>query len=220
MTGSVACVAIYQAPQPAYDQFDKVTVFYEGYQIYFGPARDAKKFFVDMGFFCAEQQTTPDFLTGLTSPTERKVRSGFEGKVPRTPVEFARAWKASDTYKALAADLATYDERYPTHGEMLERFQSSRRAQQSKHLCVSSVYLFLFLTDTPPPRSRPKSPFTLSYIGQVKLCLIRGFWRLKSDPSLTYAQLFGNSSMALIVSSVFYNLPQTTASFYSRGSLL
>jgi hypothetical protein len=44
-------------------------------------------------------------------------------------------------------------------------------------------------------------------MGQVKICLRRGFWRLKADPSLTLFQLFGNFVMALIVSSVFYNLP-------------
>jgi ATP-binding cassette subfamily G (WHITE) protein 2 (PDR) len=54
LTGSVACVAIYQAPQPAYDVFDKVIVLYDGEQIYFGPTEDAKKFFVDMGFHCPE----------------------------------------------------------------------------------------------------------------------------------------------------------------------
>mgnify|MGYP002718969664 CR=1 FL=1 len=43
-------------------------------------------------------------------------------------------------------------------------------------------------------------------MGQVKICLRRGFWRLKADPSLTLFQLFGNFVMALIVSSVFYNL--------------
>lgn len=44
-------------------------------------------------------------------------------------------------------------------------------------------------------------------MGQVKICLRRGFWRLQADPSLTLFQLFGNFVMALIVSSVFYNLP-------------
>jgi ATP-binding cassette subfamily G (WHITE) protein 2 (PDR) len=60
----------------------------------------------------------------------------------------------------------------------------------------------------------------LSYVGQVKLCLRRGFWRLKGDPSLTFTQLFGNFIMALIISSVFYNLPQTTDSFFSRSAVL
>lgn len=43
--------------------FDKVTVLYEGRQIYFGRIHDAKKFFIDMGFECPDRQTTADFLT-------------------------------------------------------------------------------------------------------------------------------------------------------------
>jgi len=65
-----------------------------------------------------------------------------------------------------------------------------------------------------------KSPYTLSYGQQIKLCLKRGFWRLKADPSLTFFQLFGNSAMALILGSVFYNMPATTDSFRSRGATL
>lgn len=38
-----------------------------------------------MGFFCPARQTTPDFLTSLTSPKERQARAGFEKQVPRTP---------------------------------------------------------------------------------------------------------------------------------------
>ncbi|KAJ9126946.1 ABC multidrug transporter afr2 [Naganishia onofrii] len=199
--GNTACVAIYQSPQAAYDYFDKVVLIYQGEQCYFGSTKKAKDFFVRMGFECPERQTVPDFLTSLTSPSERIVRTGFENKVPRTPAEFAAAWRASEEYAQLQLQLERYDERFPIGGKSLEAFQISRRAQQSKRLS-------------------PKSPYTLSYKAQIALCLRRGFWRLKADPSLTLFQLFANSTMALIVSSVFYNLPDDTSSFYSRGSLL
>lgn len=201
LTGGVACVAIYQAPQPAYECFSRAIVLYEGRSIYFGPASKAKDFWVARGFECPEQQTDPDFLTGLTSPAERRVRKGWENQVPRTPEEFERIWKDSDEYRALKAELGQYDQRYPTHGEELETFKASRRAQQAKSV-------------------RAGSPYTLSYGQQIALCLRRGFQRLAADPSLTFFQLFGNSVMALIVSSVFFNLQPVTTSFYSRGSLL
>jgi len=38
--------------------------------------------------------------------------------------------------------------------------------------------------------------------------------------SLTLTQLIGNTIMALIIGSVFYNLPEDTSSFYGRGALL
>ncbi|KAJ9113734.1 ABC multidrug transporter afr2 [Naganishia adeliensis] len=212
--GNTACVAIYQSPQAAYDAstfhmrrhapskfFDKVVLIYQGEQCFFGSTKKAKDFFVRMGFECPERQTVPDFLTSLTSPSERVVRPGWENKVPQTPRAFAAAWRASEEYAQLQRDLEQYDDRFPIGGEALQAFQASRRAQQSKRLS-------------------PKSPYTLSYMSQVKLCLRRGFWRLRADPSLMIFQLTGNFIMALIVSSVFYNLPSDTSSFYARGSLL
>lgn len=150
--GTSSVVAIYQAPQSAYDIFDKVAVLYEGEQIYFGRTTDAKKFFIDMGFYCPEQQTTPDFLTSLTSASERRAREGFEGKVPTSPEEFAAAWKRSDEYKRLHQDIAEFNDKHPVQGKRYQEFLASRRAQQSKHMYVS--------IQTPLPRSR--SPLAIS----------------------------------------------------------
>ncbi|MCJ1308910.1 hypothetical protein MMC25_002565 [Agyrium rufum] len=201
LRGATAAVAIYQASQSAYDIFDKVIVLYEGRQIYYGPTTAAAQYFFDMGFSHPDRQTTADFLTSMTSPAERMVRDGFENRVPRTPAEFAEAWKKSSTRAQLLRDLDQYEQKYQIGGEYYEKFVASRRLQQSAN-------------------QRVKSPYTLSYVQQVELCLQRGFLRLKGDPSLTFTQLFGNFVMALIIGSVFYNLQQNTASFYSRGALL
>lgn len=133
-TGTTSVVAIYQAPQSAYDIFDKVCVLYEGEQIFFGPATAAKAFFVDMGFECPAQQTTPDFLTSLTSSNERRAREGFEGRVPTTPKEFAAAWKKSAEYARLQEEIATFEKKHPVNAERYDEFLKSRRAQQSKHM--------------------------------------------------------------------------------------
>ncbi|KAG4442031.1 hypothetical protein IFR05_002499 [Cadophora sp. M221] len=201
LLGSTACVAIYQAPQSAYDIFDKVLVLYEGRQIYFGRCTDAQAYFEGLGFVCPNRQTTADFLTSMTSPLERVVRQGFENRVPRTPDDFARVWQSSPDRAALVNEVDNYNQTYQPNGQHLQEFKESRRAQQSKHQTV-------------------KSPYTLSYVGQVALCLRRGFWRLKGDPSLTFTQLFGNFMMALVISSIFYNLPMTTDSFFSRSAIL
>jgi ATP-binding cassette, subfamily G (WHITE), member 2, PDR len=133
-TGTASVVAIYQAPQSAYDIFDKVSVLYEGEQIFFGKTTDAKAFFVDMGFECPEQQTVPDFLTSLTSPNERRARPGFEGRVPTNPTEFVAAWKKSPEYTKLQEEIAAFEKRHPVNAERYDEFLKSRRAQQSKHV--------------------------------------------------------------------------------------
>ena len=201
MFGNTACVSIYQAPQSAYDLFDKALVLYEGRQIFFGKADEARQYFINLGFECPSRQTTPDFLTSMTSPQERIVRAGFEDKAPRTPDEFAAAWKASANYTALQAEIEEYKQSHPLDGPDAQAFRAAKQAQQAKH-------------------QRLKSPFTLSYVQQVKLCLWRGWRRLTGDPSLSLGALIGNFIMALIISSVFYNLKDDTASFYQRGALL
>ncbi|KAG6038653.1 ZEB2-regulated ABC transporter 1 [Claviceps citrina] len=201
MFGSTACVSIYQAPQSAYDLFDKAVVLYEGRQIFFGRADQAKQYFVNLGFECPARQTTPDFLTSMTSSIERVVRPGFEGKAPRTPDEFAAAWKNSAEYKALQTDIEEYKAAHPLNGPDADAFRQSRRAQQAK-------------------RQRKKSPFTLSFSQQIQLCLWRGWKRLTGDPSLTVGSLIGNFITALIIGSVYYNLDETSSSFFQRGALI
>lgn len=199
--GTTACVSIYQAPQTAYDCFDKALVLYEGRQIFFGRADAAKQYFINLGFECPARQTTPDFLTSMTSPIERIVRKGFEGKAPRTPDEFAAAWKNSAEYQALQAEIEEYKRQHPLNGPDAEAFRASRKQQQAKGQRISS-------------------PYTLSYWQQIRLCLWRGWQRLIGDPSLTIGALIGNFVMALIIGSVFYNLQDYTSSFFQRGALL
>lgn len=198
---STACVSIYQSPQTAYDLFDKATVLYEGRQIFFGHINEAKQYFVDLGFECPARQTTPDFLTSMTSTVERIVRQGFEGRAPRTPEEFATAWKNSTNYKRLQEEIEEYKKTHPIDGPDAQAFRASKQAQQAKG-------------------QRKKSPFTLSYSQQIRLCLWRGWKRLVGDPSITVGSLIGNFIMALIIGSVFYNLQKNSSSFFQRGSLL
>jgi hypothetical protein len=55
---------------------------------------------------------------------------------------------------------------------------------------------------------------------QIKLCIDRGFQRLTGDMSLMLTGFLGNAAMALVIGSVFYNLPNETGALYSRGALL
>jgi ATP-binding cassette subfamily G (WHITE) protein 2 (PDR) len=123
LIGTTAAVAIYQSPQVAYDVFDKVTVLYEGRQIYFGPCTLAKEYFVNMGFHCPDRQTVPDFLTSMTSALERVVQEGMEGKVPGTPAEFEARWKSSPERARLLEDIKAYDTAHPVGGDSLKVFR-------------------------------------------------------------------------------------------------
>ena len=117
--------------------FDKVCLLYEGRQIYFGNIHAAKEFFINLGFECPERQTTADFLTSLTSPSERTVRPGFERSAPRTPDEFAAIWKESEDHAKLMREIEEFERQYPVGGEQLQKFLDARRAVTSRGQYVS-----------------------------------------------------------------------------------
>ncbi|GKZ95688.1 hypothetical protein AnigIFM59636_009696 [Aspergillus niger] len=109
---SSVLVSLYQAPQEAYD-------------IYFGPTSGARAYFEELGFECPEQQTTPDFLTSMTSPKERRVRPGFEYKVPVTAMEFEARWKESKQRQQLVGRIEAYNNKYSLGGESRDEFVAS-----------------------------------------------------------------------------------------------
>ena len=90
-----------------------MTLLYEGRQIYFGPTESAAEYFYDLGFARPRRATTPDFLTSLTNPAERIVREGFEDRVPRSPDEFAAAWKSSRQARATMEEVIRFESSYP-----------------------------------------------------------------------------------------------------------
>ncbi|KXH27782.1 ABC-2 type transporter [Colletotrichum nymphaeae SA-01] len=200
LLGVASVVAIYQAPQSAYDLFDKVTVVYEGRQIFFGKIGEAKRYFEELGFQCPDRQTVPDFLTSMTSPNERKIRPGHEHLAPRTPEEFAARWKASNQHASLMADITAYNGNHSSK-DRLEAFQDSIKAERSSW-------------------QRLKSPYMITYPSQVKLCLWRGWKRLVADPEFTLSSLVFNIIVGFVLGSMFFNLRQDSGTFYYRGGLI
>ncbi|CAN3353253.1 pleiotropic ABC efflux transporter of multiple drugs Cdr1p [Diutina catenulata] len=197
---STPLIAIYQCSQEAYDLFDNVVLLYEGYQIYFGKAEEAKEYFLNMGWACPQRQTTADYLTSLTNPAEREPLPGFENKVPNTPKEFEAYWRASPEYAALCTKIDTHINKMESK-DTVEEYHASHVARQSKHIS-------------------PKSPYTVSFFMQTRYIVARNFLRMKGDPSVPIFSVFGQVVMGLILSSVFYNLSQTTSSFYQRGAAM
>lgn len=114
--------------------FDKVTVLYEGRQIFFGRCDAAKDYFVRLGFECLPRQTTADFLTSVTQPEERRIRDDFIGKTPITPDDFVAAWRQSKERARLRQEIEDFNSHYPIGGPALEEFKRSRHISQAKTL--------------------------------------------------------------------------------------
>ncbi|RSL70184.1 hypothetical protein CEP53_001930 [Fusarium sp. AF-6] len=195
-------VTLYQAGEGIYELMDKVLVIDQGRQIFSGPANKAKQYFIDLGFECPERQTTADFLTAVTDPTERRFRPGFEHRAPRTPEELESAFRNSPNYQELLADVAAYKESlHQSDYQDAKRFQGAVQEAKSKHVS-------------------DKSPYTISFIRQVIACTQREAWLLFGDTTTLWTKLFIIISNGLIVGSLFYGQPTSTAGAFSRGGAL
>ncbi|CCK68828.1 ATP-binding cassette multidrug transporter PDR5 KNAG_0B03870 [Huiozyma naganishii CBS 8797] len=201
---AAATVAIYQCSQDSYELFDKVCVLDEGYQIFYGRGDKAKEFFQRMGYVCPSRQTTADFLTSVTSPAERIVNQEYIEKgidVPQTPKAMYEYWLNSPEHKQLEDEI---DQKLSGSDD------SAREVMKEAHIAKQSK------------RARPGSPYTVSYGLQVKYLLTRNFWRIRNSSGVSLFMILGNSSMALILGSMFYKVMKKggTGSFYFRGAAM
>ncbi|KAJ5542108.1 CDR ABC transporter [Penicillium sp. DV-2018c] len=194
--GLSTIVTLYQAGNGIYDLFDKVLVLDEGKQIYYGPAAAAKPFMEDLGFVYTDGANIGDFLTGLTVPTERKIRSGYENTFPRNADDILAAYKKSDIYKKM---VSTYN--YPDSEISRERtdaFKESVAWEKSGHL----------------PNG---SSLTTSFWAQLVACTKRQYQILWGEKSTFIIKQILSGVMALIAGSCFYDSPDTSEGLFTKG---
>ncbi len=197
LSKSVAFITIYQAGENIYETFDKVTILYDGRQVYFGPVEEAKAYFERMGFHCPPRQATAEFLTAITDPLGRFPKDGFEHKVPQTADEFEAYWHKSPEYEKLLNEINEYE--------------SQTDASQTRETYDRSL-----------AQEKPKSHYryTISYLTQLKLLTQRGFDRIYGDKAYTITQLIAAVIQALIAGSLYYGTPATTRGSFSRSGSL
>ena len=197
---SCAVVAIYQAGEKIYESFDRVTILYDGQQVFFGPVEKARAYFEHMGFMPQSRQTTADFLTAVTDPKGRFPRQGMENKVPRTAEEFAMHWKKSPAYLECVAEVENYEKESAANNTRND-FEDAAQREKARHVSKST-------------------PYMISYPMQVKACVRRAYQRLWGDKSFLIANVVGSVFQSLIVGSVFYNISDSTSGYFSRGGVI
>ncbi|KAI9690213.1 MAG: hypothetical protein M1822_009174 [Bathelium mastoideum] len=195
-------VTLYQAGEGIYELMDKVLVIDDGRCVYQGLARDAKQYFIDLGFYCPERQTTADFLTAVTDPIERRFRDGYEARTPKTPEELEHAYLNSEAYQKVLRDVNNYEHYLKqTDYSDAKEFEETVREGKSK-------------------RVPNKSNYTVPFWKQVYSCFLREYWLLIGDTTTLYTKFFIIISNALIVGSLFYGEPLNTAGAFPRGGAL
>ncbi|KAF4552880.1 ABC-2 type transporter-like protein 4 [Elsinoe fawcettii] len=185
--GLASIITLYQAGNGIYDQFDKVLVLDEGREIFFGPRTAAKPFFEDLGFVCVDGANIADFLTGVTVPTERKIREGFEDRFPRDAATIRSIYDASDIRRQVEQE---YD--YSTSDVAkinTATFVRTVAAEKHKSLLMKAL------------------PITLSDRHKF----------FGGDKAVIIIKQLSNLLQALLTGSLFYNAPDTSPGLFLRS---
>ncbi|KAJ5843840.1 Brefeldin A resistance protein [Penicillium chrysogenum] len=185
-------VALYQASENLFDLFDKVILIDDGKCSFFGPSQDAKAYFEGLGFECPPRWTTPDFLTSVSDPHARRVKDGWDNRIPRNAAEFQAAYRKSDTYKRNLADIESFEGEI--EGQRQEREAARRKAKRKN--------------------------FTISFYKQVMILTHRQFLVMFGDRESLIGKWSVITFQALITGSLFYNLPDTSNGVFTRGGVM
>ncbi|KAF2667759.1 hypothetical protein BT63DRAFT_447490 [Microthyrium microscopicum] len=193
MTHISTAVALYQAGESLYELFDKVLLIDEGKCCYFGPADRAADYFKGLGFIQPDRWTTADFLTSTTDPHERHIKEGWEDRIPRSAAQFADIFAKSDIAKENVEEI----EEFQTHAaeQLRQREASTGKATKTKN-------------------------YAISFPAQVIACTKRQWLVMLGDRQSLIGKWAGIGFQALIVGSLFYNLPKTVEGAFTRGGVM
>ncbi|KAJ6099018.1 hypothetical protein N7467_000553 [Penicillium canescens] len=197
--GLTTIVTLYQAGNGIFDLFDKVLVLDEGEQIYYGPREQARPFMENAGFICREGSNIADYLTGVTVPTERRIREGYESRFPRNAEALRAEYEKSPIHAQMAAEYS-----YPDSDLARERtkeFKEGVAFETSKRL----------------PQN---SPFTVSFLDQVKICVQRQYQILWGDKATFIIKQVATLAQALIAGSLFYSAPDNSGGLFVKSGAL
>ncbi|KAJ6049546.1 uncharacterized protein N7446_007126 [Penicillium canescens] len=185
-------VALYQASENLFNLFDKVILIEDGKCAFFGPSQDAKVYFERLGFECPPRWTTPDFLTSVSDPHARRVKAGWEGRIPRTADQFQAAYRQSNTFKSTLVDI--------------ERFEEEMKNKEHEREAAR--------------KNMKQKNYTVPFHKQVWILTHRQFLVMFGDRQSLIGKWSVITFQALIVGSLFYNLPQTSAGVFTRGGVM
>jgi len=198
---TTTAVTVYQASENVYDVFDKVCVIYEGRMAYYGPTSLARQYFIDMGYEPANRQTTPDFLVAVTDPNARIAREGYENRVPRTADEFVEHYRKSNIWQINQEDMAAYLSEYVGKPQRALAYRESALAEYAT-------------------TSNKNSSYVTSIPMQTRAVMVRRLQILKGSLGAQITNIAAFMIQAIVVGTVFFRIPNTTATFYSRGGVL
>ncbi|GLB03458.1 hypothetical protein AtubIFM57258_008038 [Aspergillus tubingensis] len=200
-TGMSNIVTMYQVSETIYDCFDWVTVLYDGRTIFCGKTDRAKEYFIRLGFECRDRQTTPDFLTSVTSPADRLIRKDAAGIVPTDPDQLAAAFRKSPEYLELRKEIEAYHTQVGKNSRLIQEFRDN--VQQIRSRWVPKVAI--------APNPLPK---------QIWITILRYYQLLWGDKRTFLTILAFVVLNAVINGPAYYMAPKDETGSYEKSSAL
>lgn len=225
-----------------YKQFDKVLLLDKGRVIYFGPANQARNYFVKLGYKDLPRQTTADYLTGCSAWIFPCLFVISHHLTNSSSLNLAYIHIAS--YNSfLGLTIADPNERQFAKGQTAETVPSTPQALESAwrqsdlHAKLTSArhtYDAQVLSeDDSDQRSfraavindkkrgvSKQSPYTLGLAKQTVI-LTKRQMRLRLQDWFQLLTSFGTSTvLAIILGATFFKLPATASGGFTRGSIL
>lgn len=185
-------ISVYQAGNQIYELFDKILVIAAGRCIYWGPMKEARGYFEDMGFQVSPGSNLSDFLTAVTVATERVVAEDKKGKVPNTPEEFAVMFKQSDINARMLKEMEELRADEETLKSRTEDLKESVVIEKSK-------------------RAGKNGPYTTTLITQVASATRRQYALTWNDKASLGIKQGGMLIQSVILGSLFYMLDRTVS---------
>jgi len=147
----------------------------------------------NLGFVQPERWTSADFITSVTDDHERHIKDGYEDRIPRSGAQFGEAFQKSQQYKDNLAEIEEFE-------------RETKRLVEERHNART--------------KATSKKNFTLPFHKQVMACTRRQFLVMVGDKQSLAGKWGGILFQALIVGSLFFNLPKTAAGTFTRGGVM
>lgn len=197
--GLASIVTLYQAGNGIYNLFDKVLVLDGSKQIFYGTKDEARPFMEELGFICGDGANVADFLTGITVPTERRIRPECQRTFPRNAQAVRERYEASPIYPRMMAECDNH---------------ASEKAKEDTRMFQEAVA-------TEKHKTLPgSSALTVSFGHQVLACIIRQYQILWGDKATLAITQISTLIQALVAGSLFYNAPATSAGLFVKSAAL
>lgn len=163
---------------------------------YFGPAREARQYFIDMGYAPHNRQTTADFLVSVTDPNGRTRRANHIGPIPSTADEFAAYFLKSSLGSANSQDIQDYKREFVGKPDKANDFMHSAREERARYTNVKSPY-----TVSMPMQARAVMKRRVQIMFGNKISVIFTLMYVPTMFAMTSSELFATDPSSCRLSS-------------------